>query len=324
MTNTSFDLIDIIRTIQKRKRFILLITVAAVLAGVAFLFVKSVKYKAEVRFFVNNPLYGDRSTLFRSMETRYVDYFGGDDDVDKVMAFSNSDTVRDRIIRNCSFEIVYPNHDINSGKGHAELMSIFNKNFNIKRTEYRDIQLSYIDKDPVVAANVANMSAKVLEETYRQYYTSMKQNMYGAISDKVTQLDSSINLLTDSLANMRDKYGIYNLISPARQGMVSSGEMKGGGKGYGKAIEQVQNIEAIKDQLVIDRSHYISLINEFSTTASSSMQFLKITTRALPPTSPNGPGKLTVLVIAAFLGLLFSSLFVLMTGYYDKLNAVQR
>ena len=322
MTETSFDLIDIIRTIQKKKGFIVVMTVVAILLGGIFLAIKHTKYKADARFFVNNPLYGDRSTLFRSQDTRYVDYFGGDDDVDKIMAFANSDTVKDRIIRNCQFQDVYK-QDINDPKGHASLMAIFNKNFNIKRTEYKDVEVSYIAYDAVTAANVANMSVKVLEETYRHYYTAMKMNIYTSINDKVTQLDSAINTLTDSLGNMREKYGIYAIISPARHDVVS-GELKGGGKGYGRALEQVQNVESIKDQLVTDRAHYISALNEFSATTNSSMEFVKVITRALPPTAPTGASVGMVLIVAALLGLFFSTLYVLMMAYFHKLNTVVR
>src|SRR4051812_23345657 len=115
MTNVSFDLVDIIRTIQKRKIFIIAMTVLAMALAGVFLLIKKDKFKAESSFLVNNPLYGDRSTLFRAVDTRYVDYFGGDDDVDKIMALANSDTVRDRIIRNCQFQVVY-NRDINDPK----------------------------------------------------------------------------------------------------------------------------------------------------------------------------------------------------------------
>jgi capsular polysaccharide biosynthesis protein len=323
MATPSFDLIDIIRTIQKRKRFIIIITVLAMLAGGLFLAVKKKKYKATASFLVNNPHYGDRSTLFRSYETRYVDFFGGDDELDKVTALANSDTVKDRIIRNCQFQIVY-NQDINDPKGHAQLMNIFNKGFNVKRTEYKDIEVSYTAYDAVTAANVANMTVKVIEETYRHFYTAMKQNMSYSINLKVLQLDSTINALTDTLAEMRDKYGIYSLISPVRQG-VMNGEVQGGsGKGFGRAIEEIQNIESIKDQLVSDRAHYISNLNEFATSENESMDFLKLITRALPPTSSYGPSLLMVAVIAGALGLFFSTIYVLIMAYFYKLNEVVR
>ena len=253
MAAPTFDLIDTVRTIQNKWRFIMIMTVLAVALGGLFLVVKKKKYKGEARFLVNNPLYGDRNTIFRSFETRYVDYFGGDDDLDKITALSNSDTVRDRIIRNCEFESIYKMGNVSKDTSHAIYMSIFSKNFNLKRTEYKDIVVTYIAYDPVTAANVANMSVQVLEETYRHYYTAMKTGLSASLQVKVKQLDSAIAVLTDSLGNLRDKYSIYSIISPSRQNVIS-GDLKGGGKGYGKAMEEIQNVESIKDQLVKDRA----------------------------------------------------------------------
>jgi len=322
MTEFSFDLVDIIRTIQKQKRFIIIITIAGMALAGGAMMLKKKKYKAEARFLVNNPLYGDRSTLFRSIDTRYVDYFGGDDDVDKIMALAGSDTVRNRIIRNCQFQVVYKK-DINTPKGYEELMSIFKKNFNIKRTEYKDVEVSYVDYDAQTAANVTNMSVKVLEETYREYYTNIKHGIYKSINDQVIKLDSSIASLTDTLAHMRDMYGIYSIISPARQNVITS-DIKGGGRGYGRAIEEIQNIESIKDQLVADRAHYISALNEFYATTNSAMDFLKVITRALPPINPAGLSMSVTLFAAGLLSFFFSTLYVLLMAYFRKINAIQR
>jgi len=321
MTAPSFDLVDVIRVIQKKRWFIILITALAMVLGVVFFAVKKKKYKAEARFFVNNPLYGDRNTLFRTSEQRYVDYFGGDDDLDKITALGNSDTVRDRIIRNCDFDKIYKFGDMNNDTSHAMYMSTFDKNFNLKRTEYKDIVVSYIAYEPKTAAGVANMSVQVLEETFRHYYTSMKTGMATSINNKIKQLDSSINTLTDTLAAMRDKYGIYSIISPARQN-VTSADIKGSGKGFGKGVEEIQNIESIKDQLVTDRAHYISLTNELSAACGSSMDYLKMISRAVPPTAPTGASMRMILLVAGFLGLFFSVVYVLLMDYFRRIKAL--
>ena len=291
------------------------------LLGAGFYLVKKKKYKATSVFLVNNPLYGDRNTLFRNKEQRYVDYFGGDDDLDRVTAFLNSDTVRDRIIRNCRFDIVY-RRDLSTVNGHADLMNIFGRSFNVKRSEYREIEVTYTAYDSVTAANVANMTVKVLEETERGYYTGIKNNMYASINGELHKLDSAIAIYTDSLAAMRDKYGIYGIISPSREN-VMTGDMKGG-KGSGMGIEQIQNVESIKDQLVMDRAHYMSVLNEFSATTNSAMEFVKVITRAVPPSGPSGPSLMIVMSVAGCLGLLFSIGIVLFLAYYRLLNAVQR
>ena len=321
MTAPSFDLVEVIRVIQKQRRIIIIITLLSVALGGLFLVVKKKKYKAEARFFVNNPLYGDRNTLFRTSEQRYVDYFGGDDDLDKITALGNSDTVRDRIIRNCDFDKIYKFGDMNNDTAHAMYMATFDKNFTLKRTEYKDIIVSYIAYDPKTAAGVANMSVQVLEETFRHYYTSMKDGMAKSISDKVKQLDSSINSITDTLASLRDKYGIYGLINPDRRN-ITSGDIKGSGKGFGRGLEEIQNIESIKDQLVTDRAHYISLVNEYSVATGSAMDYLKLISRAVPPTGPTGPSVRMVLISAGLVGLFFSIIYVLMIDYFRKIKAM--
>ncbi len=318
MASPSFDLIDVIRIIQRNIKFILIITVVTSLAGLVVFFIKPKKYKAASRFLVNNPLYGDRTTLFRSFETRYVDYFGGDDDLDKVTALASSDTVSDRVIRNCQFQEVYK-MDINDAKGHSALMGIYGKNCNLKRSEYKDIEISYTAYEPVTAANVANMTVKVLEETYRHYYTATKQNIISSIANELKVIDSTILKLTDSLAVLREQYGIYNIISPNRQ-IIINGEPKAGAKGTGKAIEEIQNLESIKDQLVTDRTHYISNMHEFTAAQNDAMQYLKVISRALPPTSPTGPSMQMTMLVGMFCGFFFSIIYVLLMAYYRLIN----
>ncbi|MBA3828294.1 MAG: hypothetical protein H0X33_05110 [Taibaiella sp.] len=323
MDTPHFDLVDITRAIQRRIRFVIIITVIAAILGAIAFGIRKKKYKAEGQFFVTNPIYGDRNNLFRSYETRFVDYFGGDDDLDKVTALAQSDTVMDRIIRNCQFQDVY-HADINTPKGHAFLMGIFKKNFTIKRTEYKDMQVSYTAYDPQTSANVVNMSIKVLEQSYRDIYTNIKQGIYQSVKDKLKDIDSAVNALTDTLAGIRDQYKIYNIVNPSRPNAMS-GEIKNSGSaGFGKAMEQVQNVEAVKDQMVSDRAHYISVLNEFSASSNDNMRYLKVITTAEAPVSPSGPGLLMTVIIAALLGLFFSVMYILLMAYYKMLNSVVR
>ena len=319
MAAQSFDLIDILQLIRRHRRtFIIMIVLAAAL-GAGLHLVRKKKYTATVDFIVNNPLYGDRSNLFRSTDTRYIDYFGGDDDVDKVTAFANSDSVRDRIIRNGKLAEIYK-IDISIPANHTKLMKIFDQNFKIKRTEYKDVELSYTANKEQDAANIANMSVDIIEEVYRNYYNVIKNSISTSIKDKVTQLDSSINALTDTLAEMRDQYGIYSVLSPGREHMMS-GDNQSHPKGYGKAMEMVQNIESVKDQYVTDRAHYISTLNEFSVTTDKAMRFINVLSHAEPPTHAQGLGGIVTVIIAGFLGFICTLFYLLIAAYYNKLKA---
>ncbi|NDC40910.1 MAG: hypothetical protein EBZ77_05065 [Chitinophagia bacterium] len=329
MVIPSYNLISIVKTLRKNQRLILIITLCCmVLGGIAF-FIKKPKYKSTAVFLVSSPLYGDRNTLFRNQETRYVDYFGGDDDIDRVLALLNSDTVRQRIIRDCQFDVIYRS-DLTAGKGNEFLMNVLKKNLDIKRSEYKEIAITYTAYDSTTAANVANTTVKILEETFRWYYASTKAKMNIALKAKIADLDSSINLLTDSLTNMRDRYGIYSIISPVRE-TATPADLKGSGKGFARAIEEIQNVESIKDQLVMDRAKYISATNEFAASSNAEMDYVKVISRALPMSKPAGPDLIIVIIACAFIGFFFTTVFILIRDYYallrnsinDAINAQQ-
>ena len=66
------------------------------LGGLYYVFGRK-NYKAETDFIISNPLYADRNNLFRNRDTRFVDYFGGDDDLDRVLVIASSDTLRNTV-----------------------------------------------------------------------------------------------------------------------------------------------------------------------------------------------------------------------------------
>ena len=85
MTTPRFDLVDIVHTLRQRRRFIFIVMALTILVGVLFTFIRTKKYEAEAEFFLSNPLFADRNYLFRSHDMHFVDFFAGDDDIDKII-----------------------------------------------------------------------------------------------------------------------------------------------------------------------------------------------------------------------------------------------
>ena len=324
MSTIHFDLIEIIKIIRRNRKFVIAITLVCAVLGAAFYFIKNKKYMAQTEFIVANPSYTDRNNLFSANEMTFIDYFGGDDDIDRVIVIAESDTVVTRIINNMHLADLYK-FDLTKPTALERLKEKFKKNFKIKRTEYKDILLSYTDRDASLAADVANECAKVIEQAYRGYYTNVRQRAFEAIQDKVRQEDSTILVLTDSLANLREKYGIYDIISPARENVIMGNVKSTSVKGFGKGMEQVQNIEALKDQYVTDRAKHTSYLTEFGAgRGSEQLQLTQIITKAKAPVDPSGPGPVLTIVACALLGLFFSCCLVLLLFYYKAIVNLER
>jgi hypothetical protein len=176
-----------------------------------------------------------------------------------------------------------------------------------------------------VAANVANEAVSVVEEVYRGYFNDLRSNICKAIADKSREADSSIEKLTDTLARLRDRYGIYDIVNPARAGIGITTPKGNGSQGFARGMEELQNLEAIKDQMVKDRAGYTSLIAEFSTgTKAGQLPLVHVITAASPPIEHTGLTLLPTILGGMFLGLFFSTVIVLISTYYQKLLAVQR
>jgi uncharacterized protein involved in exopolysaccharide biosynthesis len=290
--------------------------------GLVFHLVRKKKYEAKAAFFVSNPIYTDRSSIFAGADSRYTDYFGDEDDIDRVIALSESDTIIAQIIANTGFDKAN-NLSLSDPYERNKLKQQFNKQLDIKRTEYKLLDLSFTDKDPVLAANVANESVKQIGSGYLNFYNTRKENVYNSIHNKLKDIDSSIDALTDTLTRLRSESGIYDIISPNRQNLVTS-TVKGNGKDLGRYIELIQNYESIKDMLVTDRAKYISLLNQYSTgVGPNEVNLLHSITIAKPPVDPAGPGLGIILAACFFLGLFFSILYVLLTTYYREVVLVR-
>ena len=325
MTETpGFDLIEIAQTLQKRFRFILMLTLLVGIAAAAAWLIGTRKYKANASVLVANPLYSDRNNLFRNDKATFVDYFGREDDIDKVLAVAKSDQTRGVIINETELAKIY-NLDTSKEDDRVELSTRFNKNFSVKRTEYQNVEVAYTDADPKLAAFVANQAVRIIDEIYTGYFASLRKNAAGSLREKLQQTDSMIASMTDSLAEMRDQYHIYDIISPSRMNMMSSQLKSAGGPGYGRAVEEIQNLEATKDQLVTDRARYVSLINEFTTGLSVGDQpQIQVISPASLPDKPAGLNLPLTIIVAMLVAAFFSTLWVLLAAYFRTLTSVKR
>lgn len=323
MSTPRFDLVDVTQTLQKKRRFVITVAIVTALLGVAVFFIKKKKYEGRVDFIMTNPLYNDRNNIFRADEMRFVDYFGGDDDIDRIMVVAESDTVRHMIADKLNLWAAYK-LDASKPEDQQTMKDIFKKNFKINSSEYKTCEVFYVDTEPKRAADVANESVNAMEQVFRSYYIIQRQRVLMSLTDKMREIDGTIAHLTDSLATLRNEYGVYDIMSPGRENLIVNSVKPGRGN-MGMAVEQIQNVESVKDQLVTDRAKYVSLLNEFSTgNKTDDMRFVQIITAARPPVDPKGLGLLLTAVGCGLLGLFFGTLYILVIVYYRMIIAVER
>lgn len=300
----------------------LLTMLATIILGMLYYIVKPSRYQAEIVFILKNPLYSDRNYLYNN-ETKFIDYFANDDDMDRLITMARSDSVQDKIIRQYNLAVAYK-FDTAKPRQIVLLRKYFNKNLNIYRSEGKNVVLTYTDKDQKRAINIARTCLAESERALHGFYINMRNNMHQSIVNKIHDEDSVIHSLTDTLSKIRVKYGIYDIISPSRYNIMLSSFKDNGKPDFARGIEEIQNVESVKDQLVSDKARNISLADQYATgMGESELPFTYVVNISRLPLKPKGLGIVVILAICTFAGAFFSALYILSSGFFKSIRSRQ-
>lgn len=293
-----FDLFDIVRIgIAWRKKIIIFSLAVAFIAAIFFFFQKNY-YNAYGSFFTGSSVMSGRINLFRETSQEWIDYFGGENEVDRAYVIGNSAQVISYLIEKFEMRAHYK-IDKDDKEAMKKTYKKFTKNFSINRSGFKHIEINFEDEDQNLCHEVVNAAINRIESQIRELYISINKQLALSLDVRRDSISNELALITDSLVNMRVKYNIYDLIAPGRKNLISF-NAKGSGIEYARGVEEVQNLEEIKDKLTMDRAKYMSLSNEFKTATFDGFPMLHVTQWASPGSPKAGPMR-TVGVLSAFL-----------------------
>lgn len=310
-----FDLIDIVQTILRRRNFILLVAGLAFLAGLAVYFGAKPKYEAGAEIIVSNPLHSDRMRVFSKEIPVPVDYFANEQSTDRALAVAGSDQVVREVVRRNNMIDVYKLRRDNPVDFEAAVKRV-RSSLKVRRTEFGSIQIFFTDIDPKRAAQVTNSAVSIIQENFQHYFSGIRINTAAALQKRIAYGDSVIRTLTDSLVALRERTGFYDIVSPNRPGLIV-GSLR---STNARAIEEIQNLESIKDQYVIDRSRYISMAAESNTGIDETeMPIVRVISPAETPGVRSGLSLVMTLVTYTLVGLLFGVVWAVLSGWFHRL-----
>ncbi len=305
----SFNLFDILRTALKWKTYIIGLAIAASLAAAVYFYMQKNEYKAYGSFFPASAVMSGRINLFRENQQEWIDFFGGENEVDRAFVIGNSADVVSYLIDKYDFAKHY-NIDVkNDPDGSKKVYKRFAKNFSLSRSGYKHLEVSFVDEDADLAHKVVNEAMNRTEDMLRKLYEHVNTQLAAAIDNRKDSISDQLKIYTDSLIQLRVKYNIYDIVSPGRSNLIT-GNAKGSGINYATGLEEIQNIEEVKDKLAINKAKYMSLSNEFKTATYKGFPMIHVVQWATPNGPKAGPyrilGVLTAFVMAILFGFLLS------------------
>jgi len=216
------SLIDITRLVLRKKRTIIRnIAVAGLVAIVAVLFLPNY-YSSTTVFYPASPDVMKPEHIFGN-SSKEMEYYGTGVDLDRMLTVAQSGELYDLMID--SFDL-YRRYDIDStgSKARYKAHMTFKDHYRIEKTKLDAIELTIEDKDPKMAASMANATRFFINELVSNLLKSNLSELATTIRDNIGQKQKEVDLLADSVRLLRNK---FKIIDPESQAIELMQKMVG-------------------------------------------------------------------------------------------------
>lgn len=214
MTNTAggardFDSTNLIFFFyQWRKPLIVIGLLAAIISSVVSFAIPE-RYKSTVIMFPATTSSISKSLLAENPSAKQdVLLFGAEEEAEQMLQILNSDEIRDKICK--KFDLL-KHYKIDSTDRYkrTRLFEEFQSNITFKRTEFLSVKVEVLDVDPLMAANMANAIAGLLDSTTTRMQRERASKAFEIVAFEYMAKERDVKQLADSM-NKINRMGMYD------------------------------------------------------------------------------------------------------------------
>jgi hypothetical protein len=192
----SFNLINLV--LKYRKALIITCLAAAIVSAVISLTITP-QFRSVVVLYPTTNVVESQSLFGAPNSTTAL--FGNETATEKVLQILRSDNIKNYLTKKYDLMMHYKISDKARYK-YTMLNDRMNRNIMSRKTQYNSIEISVLDKDPGIAAAMANDIAMQIDTVFNQIVKDAERKSYKAISisyedqlKRVRMLEDSLNLL---------------------------------------------------------------------------------------------------------------------------------
>ena len=329
----SKSLIDII---IKYKKHLLIISVLTIIISIIFsgpTFITPL-YKSEVVLYPTASNSISKAILSNKGTGKDILEFGKDEQAEQLLQILKSNKIRDRIIQKYNLMQHYgikPDEKYRMTK----LYKTYDDNFKFKRTQYMAVNITVFDKDPQMAADMANDVAHLLDSTINNMQKKIAKKAFEIVAAEYKKKQEEIRKEEDSLKVLRE-YGVHDYESQAemfnRQLAI---EMAKGNKEGVKRLQKKLDVLAkyggayvsIRNSLEYDKKQLSDLkekYDEAKVDAESTLPHTFIVSNAYKAEKKSYPIRWLIVVISVLSTFFLSVIIFGVIEYIKQTNIKKR
>jgi len=198
-TGYNFNSVDLLIYIWN-KRFVLL--AVGFIAGVSSIIVSLLitpMYEASVIMFPATNTNVSKELLVNYYSGDNVHGFGEEEQAEQLLQVLHSEPVRSRIIDKYNLMEHYE-IDPDSKYPRTELFEQYRSNINFRLTEFMSVEISVMDRDPVIAADIANDISDLVDTVYNHMKKQRALEALRLVEKEYAEAKANLVLLKDTLS----------------------------------------------------------------------------------------------------------------------------
>jgi uncharacterized protein involved in exopolysaccharide biosynthesis len=306
-TATTSDLLALLLARKKLLAWVIVVTTG--LSSIVML-IKPNIYKAQTIFYPASI--SIQKPVFTEAEQN-INYYGDDHDVDRMLSTANSLDLKMEMIEDFELSKHY-GHDESLEK----TLSIFNKSYNVLKTEFDAIRIEFYDRDPSFSAQLVNAARDRVDHKTQEIIKKAQKSVLNSAEQSLVTINEQIKELNQVLTKERLKYGIYDTESQAQAFAIlesRGGQMSDIDKRTTLYTEGITNVKTLEEQILQAsemKIRYQSNVDRLKSAMESSISAIHIIENGTAPLKKYGPRR-TLYVLGAVIMMIFiSSLIILM------------
>ena len=202
----NYDSTDIVRFMFKHKWPIIIVTLVAAIAAIIVSYTITPKFKSSVILYPKTQVAISHALTTSELldPDDHILNFGDEEATEQLIQTLYSEDIRFKIIE--KFDLInHYNIDTDSEFPMTKLHEEYTDNIKFKRTEYQAVEIDVMDADPIVAANIANEIASLLDSVLNRMQNEVAVEILKVVEDEYNILQAEIHDIENELTKLKGK-----------------------------------------------------------------------------------------------------------------------
>lgn len=301
---------DIILLLWSYRKYIIYSMIAAFVVSCAVLLTLPNYYKASALFY---PLSEEMQQPIVEPDSD-VPLYGGDGDVDRLLSIAKSSATKNELIQALDLYNYY-GLDPNNRKDRIKMTKKLDKYYDVQKTEYDAVMISYEDTSRVNSATFANKALQIVDHHTVQIANQSRKTLKKTLDNTVKKKTAQLAQITEQIQSLKTKYKIFDVDHQAEALALLSAKnpnQRSTQKSiadYTAGVSQIKTLEVQQENLSEDLAKDMNTLSAIESVGDLSSA-IHIVEHATTPDIKSRPKRSILAVMATLAMGLFVSLAI--------------